>query len=66
MTTKRRKRAVLGQPFVLRMPRGLLPLIDEAAADRLITASEYIRRAVIDHLVADGIDIRRAKDEAAE
>jgi hypothetical protein len=40
----------------VRCPPSLPPAIDTAAARNLMTASEYIRRSVIDRLRADGID----------
>jgi hypothetical protein len=36
--------------------RALPVAIEKAAAQRLMTASEYVRRSVIDRLKADGID----------
>jgi hypothetical protein len=40
----------------VRCPASLPPAIDKAAAQNLMTASEYVRRSVIDRLRADGID----------
>jgi hypothetical protein len=40
----------------VRCPASLPPAIDRAAAQNLMTASEYVRRSVIDRLRADGID----------
>lgn len=42
--------------IVIRCPASLPPAIDRAAATNLMTASEYVRRSVIDRLKADGID----------
>ena len=38
--------------------------IDTAAARKLMTASEYVRRSVIDRLRADGIDPTRLQGAA--
>jgi hypothetical protein len=36
----------------------VLPLaVERAAAQRLMTSSEYVRRSVIERLAADGIDL---------
>jgi hypothetical protein len=40
----------------IRCPRILPVAIEKAAAQRLMTSSEYVRRSVIDSLKADGID----------
>jgi hypothetical protein len=40
----------------IRCPTSLPAAIDTAAARKLMTASEYVRRSVIDRLKADGID----------
>ena len=40
----------------VRCPPILPPAIDRAAAQNLMTASEYVRRSVIERLKADGID----------
>jgi hypothetical protein len=40
----------------VRCPPSLPAAIDFAAAKSLMTASEYIRRSVIDRLRADGVD----------
>jgi hypothetical protein len=40
----------------IRCPASLPAAIDTAAARNLMTASEYVRRSVIDRLKADGID----------
>jgi hypothetical protein len=40
----------------VRCPPSLPAAIDKAASRHLMTASEYIRRSVIDRLVAEGID----------
>lgn len=40
----------------IRCPSALPIAIDKAAARNLMTASEYVRRSVIDRLKADGID----------
>jgi hypothetical protein len=40
----------------IRCPACLPAAIDAAAARNLMSASEYIRRSVIDRLKADGID----------
>ena len=44
------------QRVLVRCPASLPPAIDRAAAKNLMTASEYVRRSVIDRLKADGID----------
>lgn len=41
----------------IRCPLALPRAIDIAAARNLTTASEYVRRSVIDRLKADGIDL---------
>jgi hypothetical protein len=41
---------------LIRCPASLPPAIDRAAAKNLMTASEYVRRSVIDRFRADGID----------
>jgi hypothetical protein len=41
-----------------RCPAALPPAIEMAAAQALMTPSEYIRRSIIDRLKADGIDLR--------
>lgn len=41
---------------LVRCPASLPPAIDRAAAKNLMTASEYVRRSVIDRLKTDGID----------
>lgn len=40
----------------IRCPPSLPPVIDRAAAKNLMTASEYVRRSVIERLRADGFD----------
>ena len=40
----------------VRCPSVLPPAIDRGAAKNLMTASEYVRRSVIDRLKSDGID----------
>lgn len=40
----------------IRCPKTLPVAIEKAAAQHLMTASEYVRRSVIDRLKADGID----------
>jgi hypothetical protein len=40
----------------IRCPASLPAAIDTAAARHLMTASEYVRRSVIDRLKAEGID----------
>jgi hypothetical protein len=40
----------------IRCPKVLPAAIEKAAARRLMTSSEYVRRSVIDSLKADGID----------
>jgi len=40
----------------IRCPASLPAAIDTAAARNLMTASEYVRRSVIDRLKADGFD----------
>jgi hypothetical protein len=40
----------------IRCPASLPPAIDKAAAQNLMTASEYVRRSVIERLRADGIE----------
>jgi hypothetical protein len=42
--------------FRIRCPASLPIAIDAAAARHLMTASEYVRRSIIDRLKADGID----------
>jgi hypothetical protein len=42
--------------FRIRCPASLPVAIETAAALHLMTASEYVRRSVIDRLKADGID----------
>jgi hypothetical protein len=44
----------------VRCPPSLPVAIDKAASRHLTTSSEYIRRSVIDRLVADGIDPAQA------
>lgn len=41
----------------VRCPPALPIAIDKAAARHLMSASEYVRRSVIDRLKADGIDL---------
>ena len=43
----------------LRTPASLTTAIREAAARDMTTASEYVRRAVIQKLSVDGIDLRQ-------
>ena len=40
----------------IRMPERLPAALDEAAAQRQTTRSEFVRQALIDRLRADGID----------
>ena len=40
----------------IRCPKTLPVAIEKAAAQSLMTASEYVRRSVIERLKADGID----------
>jgi hypothetical protein len=40
----------------VRCPKALPVAIEQAAAQHLMTASEYVRRSVIDRLKTDGID----------
>jgi hypothetical protein len=42
--------------FRVRCPASLPAAIETAAARHLMTASEYVRRSIIDRLKADGID----------
>src|SRR6266852_4386026 len=44
----------------IRCPASLPAAIDTAAARNLMTASEYVRRSVIERLRADGIDLEHA------
>jgi hypothetical protein len=41
----------------VRCPPSLPAAIDKAATRHLMTSSEYIRRSVIDRLVAEGIEV---------
>jgi hypothetical protein len=41
----------------IRCPKVLPVAIEKAAAQRLMTSSEYVRRSVIERLKADGIDL---------
>ena len=41
----------------LRAPPRLFPLIDKAADARVMTASEYVRQAIVERLKADGIEL---------
>jgi hypothetical protein len=50
---------------LIRCPASLPPAIDRAAARHLMTASEYVRRSVIDRLKADGIDPTQLEPAAA-
>jgi hypothetical protein len=43
----------------VRCPPSLPTAIDKAAAKRLMSPSEYVRRSIIDRLKADGIDPAR-------
>jgi hypothetical protein len=49
------------RPFTNRMfvrcPSVLPMAVERAAAQRLMTSSEYVRRSVIERLAADGIDL---------
>jgi hypothetical protein len=49
----------------IRCPSALPLAIDRAAARHLMTASEYVRRSVIDRLKADGIDPTHLEPAAA-
>jgi hypothetical protein len=49
----------------IRCPSALPLAIDKAAARHLMTASEYVRRSVIDRLKADGIDLSAATENVA-
>jgi hypothetical protein len=49
----------------VRCPASLPAAIDTAAARNLMTASEYVRRSVIERLRADGIDPAQASSEKA-
>jgi len=49
----------------VRCPPVLPPAIECAAAQNLMTASEYVRRSVIDRLKADGVKLQTASDEVA-
>jgi hypothetical protein len=40
----------------IRCPESLLAAIKKAAAQRLMTPSEYVRRSAFDNVKADGID----------
>lgn len=44
------------ESVLIRCPASLPPAIHLGAAKNLMSASEYIRRSVIDRLKADGID----------
>jgi hypothetical protein len=48
----------------IRCPASLPVAIDTAAAWNLMTASEYVRRSVIERLQADGIDLAEARGVA--
>jgi hypothetical protein len=41
----------------VRCPSVLPMAVERAAAQRLMTSSEYVRRSVIERLAADGIDL---------
>jgi len=49
----------------VRCPPALPRAIDRAAAQNLMTASEYVRRSVIDRLKADGVDPINVEPRAA-
>ena len=49
--------ARFSERVLIRCPASLPPAIDRAAAKNLMTASEYIRRSVIERLKKDGIDL---------
>jgi hypothetical protein len=54
------ERASFTDSLRIRCPTVLSIAIDKAAARHLMTASEYVRRGVIDRLKADGIDLSPA------
>jgi len=56
----RRKPSRFSHSLRFRCPAALCFAVDRAAERDLTTSSEYIRRTVIDHLKADGIDLRGA------
>ncbi len=49
----------------VRCPATLPPAIEQAAAQNLMTASEYVRRSVIDRLKADGVSLQPSIERVA-
>ena len=49
----------------VRCPSALPVAIEQAAAQNLMTASEYVRRSVIDRLKADGVQLRPVTEGVA-
>jgi len=47
--------------IIIRCPPLLCRAIDEAATKNLSTQSDYVRRAIIDRLKEDGIDITKPR-----
>ena len=58
------RRNVLDERIEIRIQSQLLPALEAAAEAHLTTASEYMRRAVIDRLRADGIALTPQKTAA--
>jgi metal-responsive CopG/Arc/MetJ family transcriptional regulator len=49
----------------VRTPAELVHAIDKTASRELVTRSDYVRRAVIERLRADGVKLQPAIDEVA-
>jgi hypothetical protein len=49
----------------VRCPATLPVAIEQAAAQNLMTASEYVRRSVIDRLKADGVQLQPSIERVA-
>lgn len=56
MATRPEKTTRFDARMIVRCPQSLPRAIDQAAARRLMSPSEYIRRSIIDRLSADGFD----------
>ena len=49
----------------VRTPAALVDAVDKTASKELVTRSDYVRRAVLERLRADGVKLQTTRDEVA-
>lgn len=49
----------------VRTPAALVDAVDKTASKELVTRSDYLRRAVLERLRADGVKLQTTRDEVA-